>query len=1040
MNSSKDERSINISRRDFLKLGGAATVATIALGMVPGVKGASITVLPKRGRMLNYKIGRKTPSICTYCAGGCGLLVTSLEGSSADLREGDIYAKNLERDYSARGKVVEIEGDPYHPINEGALCSKPTAYLQVVNSDRRVLYPMKRTNPNKGENEDPGWVRISWDEAYSIIASKVKEALTNVPYKRTNTTTGKDDYYYVGKDSPVAWLGSSYWNNEECYLGRKFMALLGSNNIEHQARKCHASTVVALANTFGFGAMTNHIVDAKNSKCFLIMSNPAESHTMEFKWVTKAKENNNAIIIHLDPRYNRTTAKADIYARYRSGSEAAVFLGLIRYLLYEKPERIDKTFVGSRTNAPYDLNGNFLSDWETNSNSIFNRLKTLVANYTPEEVSRITGMPVDKFLEVADAFTDPNNRPGNIYYAMGTTQHTNAVQAIRAQAILQLLLGNMGVPGGGVNALRGISNVQGSTDANELMHIIAGYREPPRTIKWYTPTPTGSITKTDQQIIRNYQKWKNYDPVKRGGSSDPAAVKANDDDASYTKFEQRYYNRHFPTWNALEYHWGIYVGTWPGVDPDNEPIVCDLPVGFGNPIVKLFRKILNGEIKVLICNGENPAVSMPNADLVKQALAKEGLFLVVNEIFETETAWFADILLPGSVQVERSGSITNTGRWIQWRWKAVDPPGECKEDLIYITELFERIRFELKKAGIKLPSEKYSEENSVIVKRTIGGVDLPTNTDATWPSRFGRDAESVYKEIGAKSITVGTTTLFQSAANVLYRNSYDPVSRPDIDGIMPKRRDIRPVDAQDEQYGYFKNWAWSWMDNQRILYNINETNPGVKTFFAWFAMNENVWLGLDRAAIWSEPLYDPTKPSTNPLSQGMPLHNEPLESPDTELASEYPTMWGSNYTYYEPVTTGTPEEYPYVLTTFRLAEHMQAGGMTRNQPWLIECQPEMFVEISPALASIIGVNTGEYVIVKTARKPEGERMKCIVTERIQPLTINGKTVHEVAMPWHWGFRGLSTGASANALTVDAVDVSAHIPEYKACLCKVEKAL
>jgi formate dehydrogenase major subunit len=894
---------------------------------------------------------------------------------------------------------------------------------------------MKRTNPRKGENEDPGWVRISWDEAYSIIASKVKEALTNVPYKRTNTITGKDDYYYVGKDSPVAWLGSSYWNNEECYLARKLMALIGSNNIEHQARKCHASTVVALANTFGFGAMTNHIIDAKNSKCFLIMSNPAESHTMEFKWVTKAKEDNNAIIIHLDPRYNRTTAKADIYVRYRSGSEAAIYLGMIRYLLYEKPERIDRTFVENRTNAPYDLNGNLVG--LEDPNSIFNRLKALVAKYTPEEVSRITGMPVDKFLLVADTFTDPKNRPGNIYYAMGTTQHTNAVQAIRAQAILQLLLGNIGVPGGGINALRGISNVQGSTDMNMLMHVIMGYREPPRTIKWYTPT--GSVTKTFEQIIRNYQKWKNFDPVKRGGSYDAAAVKANDDDPSYTKFEQRYYNRHFPTWNALEYHWGIYIGTWPGVDPDNEPIVCDLPVGFGNPIVKLFRKILNGEIKVLICNGENPAVSMPNAGLVRQALAKEGLFLVVNEIFETETAWYADILLPGTTQVERSGSITNTGRWIQWRWKAVDPPGECKDELTYVTELFERIRSELKKVGIKLPSEKYGEENGVVVKRTIGGVDLPTNPDAAWPSRFGRDAESVYKEIGAKSITVGTTTLFQSAANVLYRNSYDPVSRPDIDGIMPKRRDIRPVDAQDEQYGYYKNWAWSWMDNQRILYNINETNPGVKTFFVWFAMNENVWLGLDKAAIWSEPLYDPTKPSKNPLSQGMPLHNEPLESPDAELASEYPTMWGDYYTYYEPVATGTPEEYPYVLTTFRLAEHMQAGGMTRNQPWLIECLPEMFVEISPALASIIGVKSGDYVIVKTARKPEGERMKCIVTERIQPLIINGKIVHEVAMPWHWGFKGLSTGPSANTLTIDAVDVSAHIPEYKVCLCKVEKA-
>ncbi len=1028
---------VNINRRNFVKLCGTATIASFALGMVSEAKSAAITELPKRGRMLNYKKGRKTPSICSYCAGGCGLIVTSHEGSSSDMRDGDIYAKNLGRDFSARGKVIEIEGDAYNPINEGALCSKPAALLQMVNSDRRVQYPMKRTNPKKGENEDPRWVRISWDEAYSVIASKIKDAMTGLPYRRTNPVTGKEDYYYVGKDSPVSWLGSSYWNNEECYLSRKMMALLGSNNIEHQARKCHASTVVGLANTFGFGAMTNHIVDAKNSKCFLIMSNPAESHSMEFRWVTKAVEDNNAIVIHLDPRYNRTSAKAHIHGRYRSGAEAAIFLGMIRYLLYEKPERMDRSYVESRTNAPYDLNGNLVG--LDDPSSIFNKLKALVVNYTPDEVVRVSGISKDKFLLAVDTFTDPKNRPGNIYYAMGTTQHTNAVQAIRAQAILQLLLGNIGVPGGGINALRGISNVQGSTDMNELMHVMMGYREPPRTVKWYTPTQTGSVTNTFEQLIRRYQKWKNFEPAKRGGSDNKKAVKANDTDTSYNKFEQRYYNRHFPTWNALEYHWGIYVGTWPGIDPDNEPIICDLPVGFGNPIVKMFRKILNNELKVLICNGENPAVSMPNAGLVRDALAKEGLFLVVNELFETETAWYADILLPGSTQVERPGSITNTGRWIQWRWKAVDPPGECKEELTYLTELFEKIRFTLKNSAIKLPSEKYADDTGETVRRNIGGVDLPTDPDAAWPSRFGRDAESVYKEIGAKNIKVGDNALFQSAANVLYRNSYDPVSRPDIDGIMPKRRDARPVDDEDAKYGYFKNWAWSWMDNQRVLYNIKEGNPGVKTFFGWFAMNENVWPGLDKAAIWSEPLFDPTKPPTNPLSQGMPLHNEPLESPDAELAKEYPTMWGNNYSYYEPIATGTSEEYPYVLTTFRLAEHMQAGAMTRNLPWLVECQPEMFVEISPALASIIGIRSGDYVSVKTARSPEGVVMKCIVTERIQPLVVNGKTVHEVAMPWHWGFRGLSTGPSANLLTIDAVDVSAHIPEYKACLCKVEKA-
>ncbi|MCP8312079.1 MAG: molybdopterin-dependent oxidoreductase [Candidatus Methylarchaceae archaeon HK01B] len=975
-----------------------ATITTFALGEIPEVM-ATTGEYPRLDRIENYLEGQTVPSICLYCAGGCGVRVTTLNG-----------------------EIIETEGDPDHPINSGRLCSKPSAYPQLIYSERRILYPMKRTNPNKGENEDPGWVQITWDEAYSTIASKIQEAMENVPYKRTNTTTGEDDYYYVGKDSPVSWLGSSYWNNEECYLGRKLTALIGSNNIEHQARKCHASTVVGLGSTFGFGAMTNHIIDAKNSKVFLIVSNPAESHSMEFRWVTEAVLNG-AKIINLDPRFNRTSTKADIFARYRSGSEAAIYLGLIRYTIINA--RYDKNFLETRTNAPYDLDGNFLSDWETNPDSIFSKLKAIAEDYTPEEVYKISGIAVEKFDLIADTFTDLNNRPGNIYYAMGTTQHTNASQAIRAQAILQLLLGNMGVPGGGVNALRGISNVQGSTDMNMLMHLIMGYRAPPR----------------NETEIRRYQKWKNYDPANRGGSSDPAAVKANDNDPSYTVWEQRYYNRHFPTWNSLEYNWGMYVGTWPGIDPDNESIVCDLPVDYGYPIVALFRKIWNEDIKVLICNGENPAVSMPNAELVRDALSK--VFLVVEEIFETETAWFADILLPGTVQVERSGSITNTGRWIQWRWKAIDPPGECKPELEYVTELYQKIRED---AGVKLPSERYKDDT---------GHDTGSRPEDCWPSPYASvfngdpyTAEDVYKEIGAKSLDPslrpGYVTV-QPAANVIYKNSYDPELDPSVEGILAKRRDPTPLDSEDAQYGYFKNWAFSWMLNQRVLYNINESHSGVNYFFTWWALNDTTWLGFDKGAVWSRLLFNASIPDVkNPLSHGMPLHNEPLESPDSELEIEYPTMWGSYYTYYnvyediKPVEIGDSSTYPYVLTTFRLAEHMQAGALTRNVPWLVELFPEVFVEMSPTLASKIGVSSGDYVLLKTARNPDGDMVKCVVTDRIQPLIINGKTIHEVAMPWHWGFRGLSTGLSANVLTMDAVDVSAHIPEYKACLCKVEK--
>jgi formate dehydrogenase major subunit len=834
--------------------------------------------------------------------------------------------------------------------------------------------------------------------------------MENFPYKHGS------DYYYDGKANPIAWLGSSYWNNEECYLGRKLISLLGSNNVEHQARKCHASTVAALASTFGFGAMTNHIIDGKNSKCFLIMSNPAESHSMEFKWVQKAIENGAKVIV-LDPRFNRSGAKAHIYARYRSGAEAAIFLGLIRYVLYVKESRVDTEFLLNRTNAPYDINGDFVDDWLTSADSIYGKLKAIVDPYTPAEVERISGIPAAKLEEIADTFSA--NKPSNIYYAMGSTQHTNATQAIRAHAILQLVLGNMGKPGGGVNALRGISNVQGSTDMNLLSHLIMGYRAPPKT----------------PEEIRRYQKWKNSSPEDRGGVQTGMHGRYEPPDVA----TERYDLRHFPTWNALEYHWGIYVGTWPGEDPDNEPVVCDLPVSLGNPIVQLFRAIGDGTIKVLICNGENPAVSVANTDLVREAMTKDDFFLVVDELFDTETAAYADLLLPGTAQVERDGSLTNTGRWIQWRWKAIDPPGECKPELTYLTEMYQKIRSTLKAAGIKLPSEKYEDEHlGVDIKKTLGvdtKVDIQNDPEVSWPSRFGPSAEALYKEACATSIQVGDINLPQAAANVIYKNGWNPAMHPELDGILAKRRDPNPSDKEDADYGYYKNWAYSWMINQRILYHKDESQHGVDYFFTWFAIDSDTWLGYDRAAIFSKPLYNPAKDEKNPFHHGMPLHNEPLESPDASLSEQYPSMWDERF----PVDVGTADDYPYVLTTFRLAEHMQAGAMTRNLPWLVETFPSMFVEMSPELAAEIGVNSGDDVLVRSARKTEGIKVKAMVTDRIKPMTINGKTVHEVAMPWHWGFKGLSTGPSANLLTMDAVDSSANIPETKVCLVNIEKA-
>ncbi|MEM4311599.1 MAG: molybdopterin-dependent oxidoreductase [Nitrososphaerales archaeon] len=974
---------MKISRRDFTKLG-VLTASLILSGSLLEInKAKGQRELPSSKKISEHKLGQLIPTICPYCAVGCGMIVTVVGG-----------------------KVVNVEGDPYHPINEGNLCSKGNAYLQLINSERRILYPMKRTNPRKGIDQDPNWVRISWDEAFTIIAEKVVSALKPI-YE--SSIKQEDGFYWVGKNSPIALWGASYFNNEECYLEKKLMSLLGSLNVEHQARLCHASTVAALANTFGFGAETNHPVDIKNAKCIMIIgSNAAEQHPIVFKWVQRAKEGG-AKIISLDPRYTRSSALADIYAPFRPGTDAAIYLGIIRYAI--KKDRIDYVFLRTRTNAPYNLAGEEVG--LDDPSSIFIKLKDLVEPYTPEEVSRITGIPKEKFEEIAEVYT--TTKPGSILYSMGTTQHTNATYQIRAMAILQLILGNIG-PGAQIAALRGISNVQGSTDMNVLSHLIMGYRVPPRSAK----------------DIREYQKWKN----------DKTEYEKRLKENGFWAYWRWGPARMFPTWEWLEQYWGVYIGTYPGINPDEEPVICDIPIGVGNATLQIYRAIRDGKIKVFFNFGANNAVSLANIEYnVYEGLTKPSLFVVCYDIFETETAHFADLLLPGTVPVERSGSITNTGRWVQWRWKAVDPPGECLDELTFFTRLFKQIRTTLKNAGLLLPSELFEKERGVKLTRMKNPKTGAIGVDENWPTSFEPKGtpEAVYKEIAH------TNALYRAPAPGARFSSYDLETAPEYDGIVAKRRNRTPADEYDEKYGLYKNWGWSWMTNQRNLYDINEPPDlptRIRSFFVWWAHTTETldkpggkWLGLDKAAIWASRvtgLYDPEKPAWHPLKHGMPLHNEPVESPIPELAKKYPTVWDDRF----EVKKGKPEEFPVVLTTFRLTEHMQAGALTRNLPWLVELQPEMFVEISKEHAMELGIKSGDKLKISTARG--SIEVKAIVTDRIKPLNIAGRKVYVIAMPWHWGFKGLSTGPSANTLTIDAVDVHANIPETKVCLCKVER--
>ena len=330
--------------------------------------------------------------------------------------------------YVEDGKLVKVEGTPEHWLNKGKLCPKGERLVDLLYSPARLKYPMKRV----GERGSGKWQRISWDQAINEVGDKMLEI---------REQSGPDSVY---------WLGSAKHNNEQAYLFRKFAAFWGTNNVDHQARICHSTTVAGVANTWGYGAMTNSYNDIHNSKAILIIGgNPAEAHPVSLQHIFRATERNNAPLIVIDPRFTRTAAHADLYMRLRPGTDVPVVWGMLWHIFENGWE--DKEFIRERV---YGMD----------------QIRAEVAKWTPEEVERVSGVPEEQVKRVAQIMA--THKPGTFIWCMGGTQHTIGNNNTRAYCAFQLALGNMGVAGGGVNALRGESNVQGSTDMAVLYHII----------------------------------------------------------------------------------------------------------------------------------------------------------------------------------------------------------------------------------------------------------------------------------------------------------------------------------------------------------------------------------------------------------------------------------------------------------------------------------------------------------------------------------------------------------------------------------------
>jgi formate dehydrogenase major subunit len=685
-----------------------------------------------------------------------------------------------------------------------------------------------------------------------------------------------------------------------------------------------------------------------------------------------------------------------------------------------------------------------------NPQCVYQLLKKQYSRYTLDKVSSITGTPKEKLEEVYKLYasTGKPNRAGTELYAMGWTQHTIGTQNIRAMCIIQLLLGNMGIAGGGINAMRGEGNVQGSTDYGLLFHILPGY----------LPVPSASVTALPAYIEKFTPKTK-----------EPKSVNWWSNRGKYiTSYLKAIYGDKAKKENDFGYAW------LPKIDE-----------GMNASWLMLFDQMNEGKFEGFFAWGQNPACSGANSNKTRQALSKLKWMVNVN-LFDNETGSFwkgpgmnpKDVqtevfLLPAASSVEKEGSLSNSGRWAQWRYKAIDPIEQSRPDSDIINELFFRVKSLYLKKGGKFPEPivnltwnygekdaqgKVKEVNVHNVAKEINGYYLEDVYDktATPPKLLGKKGDLCASFVHLQ--LDGST----SCGCWIYSQSYTQ-KEGKIINMMARRGKADPTGL-----GMYPEWAWAWPVNRRIIYNRASVDPQGKPW------------DPKRAVIkWDPVKEDPAskKPGTwvgdVPDGPAPPMATEKGKLPFIMMATGVGALFGPGLAdgpfpeHYEALECPLEENvmskqrvnptiklfggkddaffscdvrYPFVATTYRVSEHWQTGVMTRHSSWQLEMQPQMFVEMSEELAKEKGIGNGEKVIVKSGR---GEvKAVAIVTNRFKPFKIAGSTVHQVGLPWHFGWQYPADGSggdSANLLTPNIGDANTMIPESKAFMVNVVKA-
>jgi formate dehydrogenase major subunit len=846
--------------------------------------------------------------------------------------------------------------------------------------------------------------------------------------------------------------------------------------------------VPGLGTTYGRGGATTAPSDLLNSDVILIMgSNMAENHPVGFQWVMEAKEKKGAHLIHVDPRFNRTSAVANTWVPLRAGSDILFLGGMINHILqneldfreyvihytnasviipesFKDTEELGGIFSGwdpekkqydtrswlyqgvqipsdSSDQNPNEQSGGHsqhgvdsstdLSTYEQDltlqhPRCVYQIMKRHFARYTPEMVERYCGVSKEAFLNVANLYCGASGpeKTAAMCYALGWTQHSSGVQIIRCAAILQLLLGNMGRPGGGILALRGHASIQGSTDIPTLFDSLPGYLSMPKF---------GPSSKDLASFIK---------------ANKPRTGFWNNIDKYIVSLLKAYYGDAATKENDFGFNW------LPRITGDHSHQAYWLDM-------------LDGKMDGLFVIGQNPAVAGPNSGMERRGLGKLK-WLVVREMVETETAsfWYESpevqrgdlrtedietevFLMPGAGHVEKEGTFTNTQRLLQWREKAVDPPGDARSENWFIYHVWRRI---VEKAKLD-PSPRNQGLLALTMNYTLEG-------DHREPS-----SPEILQEINGW--TVADHKLL-SGFGELKADGSTVCGAWIYSGVFPSAGRNRANEREPkDEYGH--GWGWAWPADRRVIYNRASARPDGSPWserkkLVWWDEAAKKWTGKD------VPDFTATKPPNYvppPGAEGdaalagdkpyilhadgfgwlwvpvglndgpLPTHYEPLESPVSNPM--YPQQQanpvglnrarpGNEY------ATSPDARFPYVLTTYRLTEHHTAGGMSRTLSHLAELQPEIFCEISTELANELKIEHGAWVTLVTARG--AIEAHALSTSRIRPLKIGDRLVHQIGVPFHWGYNGLVKGDMANDLIAISEEPNVHIMETKGLLCNL----